>query len=205
MTAADQEQALIAVVDDYRARECERLRREAEAKAAALLREAWREARRRVHRAAVRERERATARIRAAQAELDTRRRRHQQRLGWVMLKAAWTPLENALLNRWGAEDTRTHWIQATVERALISMPRGRWMIQHPSDWSGAERAAVDAVLALRGADQAVDFQEDASMRAGLIISSGGTSLDASLAGLLGDTAALEARLLALVSQGGAA
>ena len=40
MTAADQERALIAVVDEYRARECDLLRQEAEAKAAPLLREA---------------------------------------------------------------------------------------------------------------------------------------------------------------------
>ncbi len=200
MTAADREQALIAVVDTYRARECERLKEDAVAEATRLLHEARQEARRRVHRAAVRERDQATVRIRAAQAELDTRRREHEQRLGWALLQAARGSLEDALRQYWLNEDTRRQWIEAAVERAFTSLPPGHWRLRHPSDWSDVERSVIDSALASRGVEQPVDFQEDATLRAGLVISSGGTLLDSSLAGLLADKVAIEARFLALMS-----
>jgi len=200
MSVSDQEQALLAVVEAYRSAECMRLRAEAEKEAAGLLLEARREARRRVRRAAQRERERSAVRIRTAQAELDTRRREHQQRLGWALLEVALGKLEQALLERWGQADTRRLWIKVTLERALTRLPSGPWVVRHPLGWPEAERIAFNHALASNSQDQGVDFKADEAVRAGLIVSSGRTSLDASVQGLFADREAIEAELLALMA-----
>ncbi len=202
MTVSDQEQALLDVVEAYRSAECKRLRAEAEVEAAGLLLEARREARRRVHRAAQRERERAAVRIRTAQAELNTRRREHQQRLGWALLEVALGQLEQALLERWGQAGTRRLWIEATLERALTRLPSGPWVVRHPLGWPEAERTAFHRSLVSKSQDRGVDFQPDEAVRAGLIISSDGTSLDASVQGLFADREAIEAELLAYMAEG---
>ncbi len=202
MSVSEQEQALLAVVEAYRSAECERLRTEAEKEAAGLLLEARREARRRVHRAAQRERERAAVRIRTARAELDTRRREHQQRLGWALLEVALGQLEQALLERWGQADTRRLWIEVALEWALARLPAGPWTVRHPPGWPEAERTAFHRALASKSRDRGVGFQPDEAVRAGLIISSDRTSLDASVQGLFADRQAIEAELLALMADG---
>ncbi len=193
MSLGQQEQALLALVEEYRAAECSRLQAEAETEAAALLHSARREARQRVHHAVERARERAALRIRGGEAELDTRRREHRQRLGWALLSIARGQLEEALMSRWSRADSRRSWIEAAAARALASLPAGPLMVVHPPDWPESERST----LVSRARDREVSFRVDPGLRAGLFISSGGTSLDATVAGLLADTQAVDADLLA--------
>ena len=204
MSTAEREQALLAVLEEHRSSECARLQAEADKEASELLRDARSQARQRVHRAVVRERERAAMRIRAAQAELNTRRREHQQRLGWALLRVARGQLEQALVERWGQLDARRAWVEATLGRALARLPAGSWTVRHPADWPEAERSAFLEDLASRGEDIAVGFLPDQAIRAGIIISSASTSLDASVRGLLSDRQATEAELLARLAEGGA-
>ncbi len=188
---------MLALVEEYRAAECDRLRSEAETEAGALLRAARREARQRVRRAVERARERAALRIRGAEAELDTRRREHRQRLGWALLRVARGQLEEVLISRWRRVNSRRVWIEAAVGRALASLPAGPLVVAHPPDWPEAERSGLRSTLVSRTRDRAVKFQIDPGLRAGIIISSGATSLDASVLGLLADTQAVDAELLA--------
>ena len=204
MSTVERERALLAVLQEHRASECARLRAEAEKEASELLGDARREARRRVHNAAVRERERAAMRIRAAQAELNTRRREHQQRLGWALLRDAGEQLEQALLGRWREADARRSWVEAALGRALAQLPAGPWAVHHPADWPEAERSAFLEVLASRGQNIAVNFRPDQAVQAGLVITSARTSLDASVRGLLADREATEAELLARLGEEGA-
>jgi len=199
MNAAEREKALLEVVENYQASECDRLRGEAQDAAKDLMRTARRQARRRVHAAVTKERERAMAQIRAAQAELDTRRRAHWQHVDWAFLRTAGEQLTAALLSRWRQADTRQSWIAAAVGRALTSLPPGAWTIRHsPDGWSEAEPDTVKDALAKRNAQRDLDFESDDSLQAGLIIASATTSLDASARGLLADETAVGARLLSL-------
>ncbi len=204
MSTAEQERALLAVLEEHRSSECARLQAEAAKEASELLRAARREARQRVHRAVVRERERAAMRIRAAQAELSTRRREHQQRLGWALLRVARGQLEQALVERWRQPEDRRAWVEATLGRALARLPAGSWTVRHPADWPEAERSAFLEALASRGQSFAVNFRPDQAMQAGLVITSARTSLDASVRGLLADGQATESELLARLAEGGA-
>ncbi len=191
----------MALIDDYRRGECQRLHDNARREAATLLRQARREARARVHRAVLRERETAASRIRAAQVALEARRRVSRQRRNMALLAAAWPRLAPALRERWQAVEGRRVWVHAALEEALRQLPVGRWRIRHPQDWPPDERSRVAAELEQRlGA--APELLYDETLEAGLVFQSGSGTLDASLTGLLADREAVEARILAVLGGG---
>lgn len=200
MSTREQTEALLAVVDDYRARECRRLLEEAQQEAQALTEQAYTEARRRVHHAVVAERERAVNRVQAAQAELQTARRRHRQRTLLTLLDAAWGRLEEELVTRWREPETRKVWVDHLLAEALRQLPAGRWSIVPPPFWSIREQREVEERLVAR-LGEPPQILPNAKVRAGLRITYGATSLDGTLEGLLSGRKGVEARLLALLSE----
>jgi len=200
VNVSDQEKALKALVDEYRDGECRRILARAEQECDTVLTEAHREARRRVHEVVGQERERAESRIRAAQAEVQTQRRRYRQRASVALLEAGWDRLEAELLRRWQVSALRKPWVDGVVRQGLAQLPAGGWVIAHPAPWPEGEQQALSESVAA-GLGEAPRLEADADVQAGLRITSGGTSLDATVAGLLGDRGAVEARLLALFEE----
>ena len=200
MSLEDQEQALLGLVEDFRRAECQRLREKARREAATLLRQARQEARARVHRAIMRERETAASRIRAAQAALEARRRVSRQRRSMALLAAAWPRLAPALRARWQTVDGRRTWVDAALRQALQQLPAGHWKIRCPQGWPQDERDDVVVGLTQR-LGEAPELLSDATVEAGLVIESGAACLDASLKGLLADRESIEARILAALDE----
>jgi len=200
VNVSDQERALKALVDEYRDGECRRILAQAQQECDAVLAEAHREARRRVHEAAGQERERAESRIRAAQAEVQTQRRRYRQRASVALLEAGWDRLQAELLRRWQVSALRKAWVDDVLRQGLAQLSHGGWVIAHPESWPEEEQRALRESVAA-GLGEAPRLEADPEVQAGLRITSGGTSLDATVAGLLGDREAVEARLLALIEE----
>jgi hypothetical protein len=198
MNTGEREKGLLKLVEDFRERECRRILEEARAQARDLLHQAYRRERSHLHDRVVAERSRAQARIQAARAERSTRERRATERTSVDLLVAAWPRVRAGLLARWEDPSQRRRWIAGYLQQALRMLPRGLWTVRHAAGWADAERsgAAVELAEAL---GQAPRFETDGSIEAGLIVSSGGAVLDASLEGLLADRPRLEARLLALL------
>ena len=117
-------------------------------------------------------------------------------------MRAALEQLEKELRRRWSQAGSRRSWIEATLVRALSRLPPGPWTVRHPPDWPETERAEFHRDLSSRGDRKPVEFQSDESILAGIEISSGRTSLDATVQGLLADTQAVEAELLARLVEG---
>jgi len=200
MTLRERASALLGVVDEYRDRECRTVVERAQYEAATVARRAHAEARHRVHQIVLAERQRATAAIRAAQAELQTARRHYRRRRDLALLDLAWPRLEAALQRRWDAPEPRGQWVDDLVRAAIQRLPAGPWTLTHPPSWPAAERDAVVAkVTAACGAPPRL--VADVEIRAGLLIASGTTTLDGSIHGLLADRPAVAARLLALVEE----
>jgi len=193
----DNERRLAEMLRQWRDEECRQLRERADAEARELLQHTHRRARRDLHRAVLAERERNRGRIAAAEAELATLRRRHDQQMGSVIVAAARRRLPEKLAEHWADPERRRLWIRAAAAQALRRLPRGRWRIRHAFCFKAAD---FDSLLqALKpGLAEEPELLSELDMEAGLIIECGGVSLDASARGLLADREALNARLLAL-------
>jgi len=198
MSLEEREQRLLDLVLERRDQECRTLRQRAEEEAGELLRNAYRSARDHLHENVESERERARVRIGTARAELETLRRQHAQKLGSVVLEAAWERLPRRLAQRWADPGGRSAWIATTLEQALARLPCGSWRIRHPADLTESECAALRRNVEER-VGESPRLQADDSLESGLILDCAGVMLDASGEGLLDDRDAIEARLLALL------
>jgi hypothetical protein len=213
--------ALLALVEDYRARRCAALIEPAQEQAQAILRAARAEGRRRVHAAIGELRQRLAAEVGAAQARLATERRLAEQRQAMLLLGAAWSELREALRRRWRDPAARALWIESQLQRALrvlsheqhaaaaaagsvgAAPPAERhrddsWHIEYAADWPAAERDSLVGRVAEAGVTVASALaREDTD--GGLRIRAGANVVDATIDGLLADRAAIEGRLLDLL------
>jgi hypothetical protein len=112
-----------------------------------------------------------------------------------VLLREAAKRLPDELARRWRDPQARARWAGAMLAHAAALLTDGDWEIRHPSDWPAAEREVAARRLA-PVSRLAVRFTADPEIRAGLQIHAGHNVVDGSVAGLLADRAAIEARLL---------
>jgi len=201
MNLAQRTEALLAVVESYRADRCAALLEPADAEARRILKAALADGRRRVATAIAEERKRLGSVIGALEAALQTERRVSGQRHEVRLLTQAWQSLQDALAARWIDPSTRQRWVETHLARARAAFARdpGRWLIRHHVAWTAGERHAASARLKRDGID--ADFMEDAQIGAGFIVVRGNNVLDASLDGLLADRGLLEGRLLQLLEE----
>jgi F0F1-type ATP synthase membrane subunit b/b' len=192
MSAQSRAESLMRLVTEYRETRCSAMLDAARAEARSTLKQAHVAARQRARAALAHERERLHASIAAAEAQLATQRRFHRQREVAAALQIAWTKLEAELLACWNDAARRTAWIERALADSQATFPAQEWEIEHPP---GSDREPAARWLAERGIAPA-RFVERAEMRAGLRIRAGHNVLDATIAGLLGDRAAVEGRLL---------
>ena len=201
MTLESRVAALLEVVQAQRDTNCRGQVEPARERARALLRQARRAARARVHGVIAEERAACASRITRAEAQLATRRRMVYQELARALLREGHEQLAAALARRWTEDESRRRWIDGALGRALEALPLGAWTIACPAGWSGDERRAVAARLLASRVE--ANFIDDASIDAGLRIASGKVVLDATKAGLLEDRVAVEGRLLDLIAETG--
>jgi hypothetical protein len=188
-------QALIDLVQQAAASRRAELIGVAQSQATALLREAREEGRRKMRRAFNDERRRARERLAAAQAMLETRRRLALQRRNAALLATAWQALPDSLMERWHQQAARAAWVARALTAARQALPKRGWRIVHPPHWPVAEREAfVEAVAHETGVAPAL--HTDADLRAGIAIVADGTTIDATLAGLVADRDEIGASLL---------
>lgn len=198
MTLQSRTQALLDLVEADRAQRCGALLEQARSQAQAALAQARRQARERMRETFAEERERATARIAAAQAELQTRRRLQAQHRAEALLALAWQRLPQVLLARWQDPSQRARWVQAALQSAQARLPEGRWTVRHPPDWPAQERASIVPQLRSRSTGEPA-LQADPSIVAGLRLAANGNVVDATLAGLLADRDEIGGRLIGLL------
>lgn len=195
MSMAQRTQALLDLVEEDRRAQCAAILAQAQQQAQALLAHERAQARLAVREVFAQERERALARVAAARANLQTRRRLHAQRQAADWLALGWERLPPALIRRWQDDAARAAWVAAALDRARRVLPPGAWRVLHADGWPPAERQAVQAQLQ-QEIGAAPVFAQDAALAAGLRITAGGNVVDATLAGLVADRDEIGARLL---------
>ncbi|HSD53651.1 MAG TPA: hypothetical protein VLC47_05770 [Burkholderiales bacterium] len=195
MNTEERARALLALVDEYRDSKSGEILDAAREDARAVVAQAFRLARSRVHEALVEERKRYEAAVAGAEARLRTRRRLAHQGREAAMLADGWRLLPDALRERWHSAAGRRRWAETHLGRGLATLPRTEWEIAHARGWTQDERQAAAGWLGAHGGPE-LAFAEDASLGAGFRVSAGHNTLDATLEGLLADRRAIEGRLL---------
>ena len=201
MNLERQQQALLDLVEADRRQKCDAILTAAQDHAAAVLRQAHADARARMRKAIVEERLRRDARVDAARANLETRRRLAEQRRAAELLAAGWKRLPEELLRRWRTPESRRRWFAAVVAGARASLPATAWRIIHAPDWPAAERDAIRSELALAQGAECL-FDEDSRIRAGLKIAANGNVVDGTQDGLVSDHTDIGSKLLHLLEIG---
>jgi hypothetical protein len=200
MNTDEREQALLRLVQEERDKACRGLLAEAEARARAIKRDAYRRERAALHERIAAERQRAEGLLRAAAAERATAERRLGEQADARLIAAAWPVLREQLAERWADAGSRGQWVSAALAQARRRLPHTTWTIRHAAGWPRVERDTALAGLAADGIPTPA-LRADGGLGAGLVIAAGGAVLDMSLEGLLRDRARVEARLLALAKR----
>jgi hypothetical protein len=188
-------QALLDLVEAHRARLCDQILGEAQARAKALRGQAGASARTRVRQAFEEQRQRRRERLAAAEARLANRRRLHEQQRLAALLRLASDQLPYELQVLWQQSETRASWVRAVLAAARLRLAEGPWHIAHAADWPEEER---DRLVLNSGTVPTPPprFEADPGIVAGLKIMSNRNVLDGTIEGLLSDPADFEARLL---------
>jgi hypothetical protein len=166
----------------------------AERDSQALLAQARFAARAQLHAAIVELRKEGARRRARAEAQRDTLARRRAQRAAALAVEAALPFLRNMLEARWHDAAARRQWTDAVARICATRLRPGARVIEHPRDWSEAERRDFAAAL---GAGKDIAFEAADDITAGLRIKSDQAVLDATPMGLLADRRNIAALLLA--------
>lgn len=195
--------AMLDLIESNRARLCDQILGEANARAQALRSQASAGARTRMRQAFDEQRQRRRERLAAAEARLANRRRLHEQQRLAAALRLASEQLPSELKALWQQSETRASWVRAVLAAAGLRLTEGPWHIAHAADWSEDER---ERLVMTCGNTPATPprFEVDPKITAGLKIVSNRNVLDGTIEGLLSDGADFEARLLRRLESGGA-
>lgn len=188
--------ALVDLVEDHRARRCESIAGEAAAQASALMRSARANARAIARRAFDEARQRRESRIASASAEVATRHRVTEQHRLRALLEQGMRLLPEALERRWRDPEARAPWVAHVVAEARRRLPEGSWRIEHPADFTAAERERLAHAVA-----SPVEFVRVDGIRAGLRIGAPPNVIDGTLDGILVDRDDVESQLLVAVTR----
>ena len=187
---------LLGVVDRNRDERCENLRAQARSQAQRILQQAHADARAHMHEHVVALREKHRQRIAAAHARNATWLRLQHQQTSRALIERAWPLLRAALVSRWSNAACRQSWVEAALESATHTQLLKEWRIEHPPSWPQAEIEPVrQRILALTGKQPMIVAYDD--IDAGLRFICDGTTVDASVNGLLQLHARIKAQLLA--------
>ena len=191
---------LLAVVEKRRSEQCQKVLDKAQEQGRQLIKQAYRDARQRMHRELDELRQKRRQQLVSMVAQRQTRKRQRRQRADEELLTKTWVELREALLRRWRDSAMRRRWVDALVAQAASVLVDSHWLIEHPLDWPAEERSALQLRLQKR-IGHTPHFEVKSTISGGLRICSGGACVDGSVDGLLRERLAIEAVLLARIHQ----
>jgi hypothetical protein len=194
-----QVETLLARVHDAARRARWELESDADAQVRAIVADARHRARATVRAAAREKRERVADRCRRARAAAETHDRAASFAREAHVARTVRAALPAALERRWREAATRREWCRAALSVAARMLIAREWRLSIAAGATADDRATLTNDAALAGI--AVHVCDACVERAGLRIDGGRVTVDASVAGLLADTDAIEARALALLGE----
>ena len=124
--------------------------------------------------------------------------RQQHQKEERALLDMAWPLLHEAMAALWNQAESRQRWVNAAVGLATERLRDRNWRIEHPPDFSEDDK---DSIRQSFPADRQPALAACDDIEAGIRLIVDGTVVDASLAGLLKQKGAVEARMIARIKQ----
>ncbi len=196
MTIERQADELIAYLEEELASRCAAQRAKAEEQERQILSQAFHLARHKVSRMVHKEREYLQQQTAKAQTRLGTVERQQDQRRLRLLLEKAREALHRELISRWRQQTVQRRWLQTVLTQACGTLPAASWDIHHGPNWDAEREEEVTAMIP-DACQHPPRFLTDPAIEAGIRICSLGAVLDGTVGGLLYDSAAIDARLLA--------
>lgn len=193
-------QHLLDVVERNRKERCNEVLDKARDQARQLVKQAYHDARKRLHSKVQATREDVRQRLTAAEAQRQTRARLERQNADRALLERAWEPLNEQLLNYWHEADTRRQWIDNLIQQASKNLVGQPWRIEHPADWPEEERTELLAEL-VKTSGSVPEFSGKTTIKAGLRICAGDACVDGTRCGLLRSRSRIESIMLAKLNE----
>jgi hypothetical protein len=190
----DQAERLIHEIEQQGAAERRAIIEAAEREAAAIVRQAFAEARQRVRDELQALRRDADRRLVRAAAQFETERRRREQARHAEILHTGCPDLINIVVERWADPAARRFWIDSMAADARSRLPPGDWVIEHPADWRPEDEARLRGDLP---PEVKLAFAVSDDIDAGFRIQTEGATLDCTPERLLAEKSVNQARLLA--------
>lgn len=193
-------QELLDIVRRRQEEECAKLKADAQTQARTIIRQAYRDARDRLHQDILTTREDARQQLNKAEAQYQTKLRLIRQELDQNLLASAWLALNEALIKRWQQPHNRIVWVEDLIRQASKTLLSEDWLIECPMDWSETDCVNLKQRLIDERGDQLV-FETRPSIFAGLRITAGGACVDGTIEGLLRRRVHIEELLLASINR----
>jgi F0F1-type ATP synthase membrane subunit b/b' len=196
-----QVQRLLEIVADYQQQQCSALLDQAQRQSQHIIRQAYRNARLRLHHDIQDRRQQMQQELAAAHAKQHTLLMQQRYRADQEFLNQAWELLAEKLRERWRDPQQRQLWVQSVIAAALKVLPGQQWEIAHPQDWPQAERDNFKKTVNSRSGLQ-ISFNSEPAFTAGIRISADGAVADGTLQGLMADRGRIESEILAQCRDG---
>ena len=167
---------------------------EAKREVRSRLRDARRQAKRRMTAAVAEEREQWYTSLRRASAALAARLRRKQQEQDSQQLQQGEQALRAALVARWEDAAARREWAAILLQDALDRFPPDSWLVEYPAPLAASE---AEELLARPLPEVRLAIEPAPDLEAGFRLRRGEACLDMSVAGLLAQREEIAGELLA--------
>ncbi len=187
---------LLDVVHKYQDKQCEKILTQAQQETQQIIRQAYGDARLRLHQYILESREGMQREIVTAKAKSHTIRKQIQHKADRLYLNQTWDMLEDKLIARWQNKEQRQRWVQKILVVALQVIPSQDWLVEHPDCWSEDEKHNF-INQARQKSEIAVNFAVSSDIIAGIRICAHGATVDGSLQGLLANRSRIESEFLA--------
>jgi len=191
-----QVQRLLEVVNEYQQQQCGELLDHAHGQSRKIIRQAFRNARLRVHHDIQDSRQNMRQELAATRAKQHTSLMQQKHRLDQEFLNQVWNSLADKLQARWREPQQRQAWVQSIIQTALKVLQGKIWQVTCPSDWPKTEQDDFLKTVNQSGKRE-ISFNSTTDISAGIRITADAALVDGTVVGLMADRGRIESEILA--------
>jgi len=189
---------LLGVVGRYEKEKCQAILEQATVQADKIVKEAYNVSHRRTARSLEEIRTQSFQDLKMAEASLQTNARLARHKLDEAFLEQAWEKLREALCRRWKDPEFKKNWIEEIVRQASSALISRNWTVDYSASLSAEKVNKLRACFESQ-AVEAITFNPQGDIDAGIRICADGACIDGTIEGLLTQKERIEEIFLASI------
>lgn len=199
-SSSDTLEYLLGVISASREQRCAEICDAASIQSEAIVKQAHSRVRARMHHHILALREKYRERVTSAYARNQTLIRQQQQVVDKELLDMAWPLLRQALQSLWDDPVFRQKWLDSAIAKASSVFLMADWCIEYPANLTAQdiEHLKYEVITTY---NKTAELAATDEIKAGIRIRADGTTVDATLDGLLRQRAVIEAMLISRIKK----